>query len=165
RVEVRIAAEETPRPIQGLLEGRLDLALVSLPVGDRRFHLRPLFEDECVVVLPPGHPLATRRHVRVQDFADQHLLTYATPEESIAMKRVLIPAGVRPRQMTQVQLTEPILDRVKSGHGIAVLASWSVAPEVSAGALVARRFTRRGLVRKWQAARLRGGPVAPHLLA
>jgi LysR family transcriptional regulator for metE and metH len=165
RVEVRIAADETPRPIAALFEGRLDLAMVSSRVADRRIHLRPLFEDEFVVVMPPGHPLAARSFVRPQDFAAENLLMYSAPEENTAMQRVLAPAGVAPSRVTQVRLTEAILELVKAGQGLAVLAAWSVAPHVDSGALVARPLTRRGLVRRWQAARLKGDAPPAHLLA
>jgi LysR family transcriptional regulator for metE and metH len=165
RVEVRIAADETRRPIQALLDGRLDLAMVSGRVTDRRIHLRPLFEDEFVVVMPPGHPLESRPFVRPQDFAAETLLMYSGPEENTAMQRVLGPAGVAPARVTQVQLTEAILELVKAGQGLAVLAAWSVAPRVDAGALVARPLTRRGLVRRWQAARLKGDAPPAHLVA
>jgi LysR family transcriptional regulator for metE and metH len=155
RVEVRIAAEETGRPAAALLEGRLDMALVSSPLKDPRLRLRPLFEDEMVVVLPPDHPLAGRPFVAPRDFLDENLYLYASPEESTVMRRVLLPAGVTPRRITQVILTEAILELVGAGQGIAVLSSWSVAPAVAAGRLIARPLTARGLVRRWQSARLR----------
>src|SRR5262249_50791209 len=46
RVEVRIDVDATRRPIEGLLAGRIDLALVSSPVRDRRLALVPVFDDE-----------------------------------------------------------------------------------------------------------------------
>jgi LysR family transcriptional regulator for metE and metH len=165
RVDVRICAEETRRPAEALLEGRLDLALISSPVRDRRLLARPLFQDEFVVVMPPGHPLAKRPYVRPEDFTDQNLFIYASPEENRALQQVLIPAGFPPRQVTQVQLTEAMLELVKAGHGLAVVAYWTVAPRVKRGALRARRFTRAGLFRRWQSVRLRNGPAPGYLLA
>jgi LysR family transcriptional regulator for metE and metH len=165
RVDVRIAVEETGRPIQALLAGRLDLAVVSDAPRDRRLRLRPLFEDEMVVVVSPDHPLAARPYVRPEDFADQHLYLYSAPEESTTVTRVLVPAGVMPRRVTQAQLTEAIIELVKAGLGIAVMARWAVAPHVAAGTLHALPLTRKGYMRKWIAARLRAASAPGYLTA
>ena len=164
RVEVRIAAEETHRPAQALLEGRLDLALVSGNAPDPRLRLRPLFEDELVVVMSPAHPLTERPFIRPRDVAPENLFMYTGPEENTAMQRVLAPAGVTPRRTTRVILTEAILQLVAAGQGIAVLSSWSVAPAVEAGLVAARSLTRRGLRRRWRSARRRE-PASPALEA
>jgi LysR family transcriptional regulator for metE and metH len=154
-VEVRIAAEETHQTAAAVLEGRLDLALVSGAPRHARLRLRPLFEDEMVVVMHPAHPLAARPFVRPHDVAPENLFMYTGPEDNTAMQRVFGPAGVAPRRTTKVILTEAILQLVAAGQGIAVLSSWSVAPAVDAGLVLARRLTRRGLMRRWQSARRR----------
>jgi LysR family transcriptional regulator for metE and metH len=164
-VDVQIAVEETGRPIQALLEGRLDLAVISDPPSDRRIRVRPLFEDEMVVVVAPGHPLAERPYVRPEDFADQHLYIYSTPEDSTTIQRVLVPAGVAPRQVSQAQLTEAIVELVKAGLGISVMARWAVAPHLASGALRALPLTRKGYTRKWSAARLRTRSSPAYLTA
>src|SRR5688500_15197900 len=63
-VDVRIDAAATTQPLPHLLEGRLDLAIVSDPVRDRRIVIRPLFDDEMVVIVDPRHPLASKPYVR-----------------------------------------------------------------------------------------------------
>ena len=155
RVEIRIAAEETAHPVKALLEGRLDLALVSSPVRDPRLSARHLVDDEMVVVMAPDHPLAERPFVRPQDLAAENLFMYTDPEDNTTMQRVLRPAGVTPRRMTRITLTEAILELVGAGQGVAVLASWSIAPAVAAKAVCARPLTRRGFVRRWQSVRLK----------
>ena len=164
-VEVRIAAEETHQPAQALLEGRLDLALLSDPRRDRRLHYRPLVDDEMVVVMPPGHRLAAAPFVAPAEIARETLFMYTEPEDNTAMERVLRPAGVTPRRAVKVVLTEAILELVRAGQGVAVLASWSVAPCVAAGAVVARPFGRQGLVRRWHAVRLKVAAAPDYLLA
>lgn len=165
RVEVRIAAEETRRPVAALLEGRLDMALVSPAPRDPRLRLRALFDDEMVVVLSPAHPLASRTVIHPRDLEGENLYLYSPPEESTVMRRVLLPAGVRPRRITQVMLTEAILELVRAGQGVSVLSSWSVAPFVSSGRLAARPFTSKGLRRRWHSARLVAAAATEWILA
>jgi LysR family transcriptional regulator for metE and metH len=157
-VELRIIAEATRRPLDALKEGRLDLAVVSTPPRDRRFTTAPLFADELVAVMAPSHPLAGRSWLRASDFADEDLILYTTPEESTAFQKLLVPAGVTPRQVSEIQLTEAIVEMVKASLGISILARWSVAPQLCAGSLRAVRLGRQGLRRKWMAARLRSSP-------
>jgi LysR family transcriptional regulator for metE and metH len=150
-VEVRIDVDATSRPVPTLLEGKIDLAIVSGPVRDRRLMVRPLFEDELVLIASPQHALARQPHVRLADLRDETLFVYPPKEENRVLQEVLRPAGV-PGRVEQVQLTEAITELVKANLGVAVLARWAVQPLVDAGALVARPLTARGLRRQWSAA-------------
>lgn len=152
RVEVRIDVEATRRPIEMLLAGRIDLALMSTPVRDRRIVVSPVFEDELVVIAAPSHPFARRAHVRPADMHGETLLVYPPREESSVLNEVLLPAGAVPGRVEEVMLTEAITELVKAGLGVSVIARWAVRPLVASGALVARRFTARGIHRRWSAA-------------
>jgi LysR family transcriptional regulator for metE and metH len=154
-VELRIVADATRAPLEALAAGRLDLAVVSSPGRDRRFARTPLFSDELVAVMAPSHRLAGRAWLRAADFAAENLILYTSPEESTAFQKMLAPAGVTPRQLSEIQLTEAIIEMVKAGLGVSILARWSVAPHLAAGTLRAARLGRRGLMRDWTAATLR----------
>jgi LysR family transcriptional regulator for metE and metH len=164
-VDVRIDVTATSAPIDALLEGRLDLAIVSDRVLDRRVVTRPLFDDELVVVMTPRHPLAAKAFIEARDFAGETLLSYAPKEESTVYQRLLLPAGVTPADLMQVQLTEAIIEMAKGGLGLGVLARWAVEPEVRAGRLQARPLTRRGFKRTWSAATLKDLSRVPYVSA
>jgi len=55
-----------------------------------------------------------------------------------------------------VRLTEAMVELVRAGMGVAVLARWAVAREIDNGSLIAIPLTSRGFQRRWQAATLRG---------
>ncbi len=155
RVEVKILLEATHRPIPALLDGRLDFAIVSDVVRDKRLVYRPLFRDEVVVVMAPGHSLAVRPFIAAKDFADQTLFAYTPASESTLYNKILAPAGVKPAHYSEVQLTEAMIEMVKAGLGISVLARWAVSKHIDSGALVARPLTRTGFHRQWSAAMLK----------
>ena len=161
---VRIVAEATAHPVDALLDGKLDVALMCSAPSDRRLQLRPLFEDEMLLLVAPRHRLASRPYVRAADFASENLLIYSSLEESHLYRRVLKPARVRPRQVSHCQLTEAILEMVKAGLGVSVMARWAVAPQIESGAVRAVPVTRHGLCRTWTAARLRQRTAPVYLL-
>ncbi|HEX9760725.1 MAG TPA: LysR family transcriptional regulator [Candidatus Acidoferrales bacterium] len=164
RVDVQVVAEATHRPVPYLLRGRLDLAVLTGPVRHPQLDVRPLFEDEMRVVVRPDHPLAGREFVTAQDFAGENLFTYSRDtEDNYTFRHVLNPAGVRPAQVSAVPLTEAIVEMVKAGLGIGVMATWAVAREVNAGSVRALPLTRHGLRRTWHAATLKTKQAPAHL--
>jgi LysR family transcriptional regulator, regulator for metE and metH len=154
-VEVRIVVSATERPLEALLAGEIDLAVCNSPVGDKRLAVKTLFRDELLVVVSGESGLAKKRHVVPGDFADENLFLYGTLEESLLYRKILAPAGIRPRSVSQVQLTEAMLQMVEAGLGIAVLAKWAVLPYLRRGTLRAVRLGVRGLNRKWLAVSVR----------
>ena len=154
-VDVRIDANATPRVVDALREGTIDLALVSSPIDDTRIRTTPLFEDEIVAIMAADHPLARREFVTASDLAGETMLTYPAFEKSSVSRDVFAPAGIQPKAAMQIQLTEAAVELARGGIGVATLPRWSVAPQLAAGAIAAVRITRRGLVRHWKAAVLR----------
>ena len=155
KVEVKISLEATHRPIEALLNGKLDLAIISSAERDKRLIYKPLFRDEMVVIMAPQHPLAARAYISAKDFADQNLLLLTPPSESTMYNKVLVPAGVKPVRISEVQLTEAVIEMVKAGLGVSALARWAVAEQVESGKLAARPLTRKGYHRQWCAALLK----------
>lgn len=163
-VQVRVVAEATGNPIDALLNGKLDLAIASSEVEDRRLSAHRLFDDELLLIASPDHPLSSRRFVRAADFATENLLVYATLEESLLHRKLLAPAGVRPRDVARVPLTEAMLSMVQAGVGVAVLARWAVAPYIESGKVIAIPLKRPGLHREWRALRLTSSSTPSYLV-
>jgi len=152
-IDVEIVADVTRRAVEALLARKIDLALVH-GARDPRLRITPLFEDELVVIVPPGHALAKKAYVAPADLAGEHLILHAPAEESFFAK-TLAGAGVRPRKHSVVILTEAIVELVRAGAGISAVPRWTVARELHAGALIPLRYGRKGLFRKWAAATLK----------
>ena len=155
RVSIHVAVDATDSPVAAVVDGRVDLAILSGETTDRRVRTRPLFRDEMVAVVASSHPLAARRWVRPVDLAAEHLLLYASrPEESFVLSQVLAPAGLRPDRVSFLMLTEAIVELARAGVGVGVLPRWSIARGLASGGLVARPITRAGMHRQWTAATL-----------
>jgi LysR family transcriptional regulator for metE and metH len=151
-VEVRIVVEATSDALGALRAGGVDVALVTDDAAGDDVELWPLFEDELLLVVAPGHRLAKRRFVRPHEVIEERLLLYGTPQENRFCHEFLGGAGLAPREFLQVRLTEAIVSMVEAGLGVAPLARWAVADELRRGTLVGLRLGHGGFARRWAAA-------------
>jgi len=150
--EVTIVGEATRRPLEALYAREIDVAITTDRPDDANLVVRPVLRDEMVLLMAPDHPLARKAWIEPGDIAREHLIIYALRAENSALcMEILRPAGLWPRKLTSIQLTEAIIEMVKAGLGVTALAEWAVQPHLESGALVARRITRKGWKRTWHA--------------
>jgi LysR family transcriptional regulator for metE and metH len=163
KVDVRIEAEATSSPLSALLQGKLDVGIVSSRSGDHNLRMQPLFEDEMAIVMSARHPLAARRFIRPADLAGETVVIYPPREESTLFMKFLQPAGVVPGKIEEVPLTEAQIEIIAAEMGIGFLPRWTVAPHVQLGRLAIRPLGSKGYRRRWVAATLRHNMPPPHL--
>lgn len=164
RVTIHVAADATDRPVDALLDGRIDLAILIDPVADRRVRLRPLFTDEMVTIVAKGHNLAPKRWVSPAELAAEHLLVYSSvPEESFLFQKVLGPLGLTPARVSFIMLTEAMIELARAGMGVGILPRWSAQRAIASGAVVALSITKRGLRRRWAAGTLAAQVDPPYI--
>jgi len=152
RVRVEIAFEVGRRPLEYLADGSVDVALCSEEWQGRGLAVTRLFSDEFVAVVPPGHPLAARTFLEPPDFASVRLLLLVPPKDSTVVTEFLEPARITPSETVDVQLLGALTSLVSAHLGVGVVPSWTVAPDLQSGRLVAVRLGRTGLKRVWVAA-------------
>jgi LysR family transcriptional regulator, regulator for metE and metH len=162
-VEFQLVVEATDDPYESLLNGDLDVAIVCDPRRNRKIRYTPLFEDEMVVIVSPEHRMAGKLYAEPEDFTDETLLLFPPKSESSLLNEVLTPAGIAPRRIQELTLTEAIIDLVRGNLGVAAVARWAAAPQLASGAVVGLRLTADGFHRNWAAAQLRSKSAAPYL--
>ena len=154
-VEVQVVVEATNNPFEALLDGKLDLALICDPIRNRKIRYTPLFEDDVVIVVHPNHPFTQKSCAAPEDFATENVLLYPPRADSTLLTKVLEPAGIQPRKVQEVMLTEVILEMVIGGLGIAALPRWAVGPQLATGALIGVQLQPPGYRWQWSVAQLR----------
>lgn len=159
-IDLQIIAEATRQPMQFLLDGKLDLAIVSCLTKQEQnnhFHYTELFTDEMVMVMPKDHKFTAQDYIYPEQLADQHLICYTAPTEVLDIfQRVLDPAGITPKKVSKLQLTEAIIEMVKAGIGITVMATWAIKPYLRSKQLLTRPLANQDLKRHWYAVTLNG---------
>src|SRR5882724_3813058 len=153
KVEVSIDAEYTHRPIEALLDGKLDVAILNCtpPPRNPSLRLTPMFEDEMVLIMSPKHRLTSHSHVPLKELAGETALIYP-PREDSTFLGVMRKAGVEPERVMEIPLTEAIIELAGAGNGIALLARWAVESHVETKKIAMRPLSSRGFRRQWHAA-------------
>ena len=71
---LRLIEDQTERLLTGLREGSVDAALIALPTDNGGITEIPIYDEDFVLALPPGHPLAGKRRVPPTALAELPLL-------------------------------------------------------------------------------------------
>ena len=139
--------------MEALRREEVDFVISSDPVDLPGIVFQPLFDYEPRFVAAAGHRAAGKRFVTAEDFAGEVLITYPVERAKIdAFSQVLSPAGVEPKAVRQVEMTEIILMLVASGRGVAVLPDWVLREARASGDFITRPIGRAGLTRRMYAA-------------
>jgi len=110
-----------------LQKEEVDLVVSSDPDDIAGVEFVDLFDYAPVFVAASTHPLAKKPYIDAVDFVDQTLITYPVERARLdVFSQLLIPAGVEPKAIRQVELTAVILLLVASNRGISVLPDWVV---------------------------------------
>lgn len=73
-IEVVVQEDTTARLLKLIVACEVDLAVVSLPIDDAAFEVQPLFTEELLVAVPPGHAFATKRTLRAEDLESERFI-------------------------------------------------------------------------------------------
>lgn len=164
KVEIEIFPQLSSGPVQHVLDGKLDVAIVSEEVKNPNIKCIPLFTDELMALVPSNHPWTKRKYVDAKDFADKTVIIHSYPLETVTLfTDLLIPAGVQPKKIIPIQITDAIVEMVKAGMGIKVIAKWIIEPYLLDKRLAVVPVTRKGLLRTWYVISLNKPNTAQYL--
>jgi LysR family transcriptional regulator for metE and metH len=72
-------------------------------------------------------------------------------EESNLFQKILIPAGIVPKEIITLPMTDAIIDMVSAGLGITVMVKWAALTYFKSAGLIPISLTRKGVRRTWYA--------------
>jgi DNA-binding transcriptional LysR family regulator len=98
-----------------LLDGRIDVGYVRLPIDEAGLRVTPLYTEPRVAVLPAGHRFAGKEQVTEADLAGELLVWHGDPSTQ-PTKRPLPDAGYPARGVDET------LEHVGAGRGVSFLA-------------------------------------------
>lgn len=132
RLELLLVEEKTEVVLQLLRDGKLDAAVLALPLHEDWLETHFLFEEPFMLAVPEGHPLAGHRNLRLAELSDQHLLLleegHCLRDQALAVCSL---AGAGEKEGFRATSLETLRQMVAAGVGVTLLPMLAVKPPVS----------------------------------
>ncbi|ATD67034.1 MULTISPECIES: DNA-binding transcriptional regulator OxyR [Luteimonas] len=132
QLELLLTEEKSDLLLARLREGRLDAAVLALPVNDEQMHAEALFEEPFVLAVPQAHPLAGRHSITLDTIADQRLLLledgHCLRDQALDVCHL---AGASEKSGFQGTSLETLRQMVAANVGVTLLPMLAVQPPVA----------------------------------
>ncbi len=131
RLELLLVEEKTEALLGLLREGRLDAAVLALPLHEDWLEVEVLFDEPFLLAVPAGHPLAAQTQLDIDDLGDQHLLLleegHCLRDQALAVCSL---GGAGERDGFRATSLETLRQMVAAGVGATLLPLLAVQPPV-----------------------------------
>lgn len=132
RLELLLVEEKTEVVLHMLRDGKLDAAVLALPLHEEWLETEFLFEEPFLLAVPEGHPLAEQRELRLSELDHERLLLL---EEGHCLRdqalEVCTMAGAGEKEGFRATSLETLRQMVAAGVGVTLLPMLAVKPPVS----------------------------------
>ena len=138
-LDIHIRETVTPKLLQELADGRLDAALVALPVSEASLTEVALFSEEFVLVRPAkdaGAPIPDREALREMRLL---LLEEGHCFRDQALSFCNLPSA-RPREMLDASSLATLVQMVSFGIGVTLIPEMAITVETRSADVVVSRF-------------------------
>lgn len=131
-LELLLVEEKSDVLLSRLHEGKLDAALLALPVHDDQLHSEFLFEEPFVLAVPGGHPMAQRDSLSLSELSEQKLLLledgHCLREQALEVCRL---SGANEKSEFRATSLETLRQMVAANVGMTLLPMLAVKPPVA----------------------------------
>lgn len=132
-LEVLLVEDKTEELLRQLRSGELDAAVLALPVPDGDLDHVQLFDEEFLLAVPVGHPLAeSQAPIRPSELSGEDVLLledgHCLREQALAVCQL---AGIPERSGFRATSLETLRHMVAAGVGVTLLPELAVRPPVA----------------------------------
>jgi|SRR5579863_951105 len=127
--DIHVTVAATEAIVAGLLDGRYDLGLISLPWPQQDLTIVPLFDEELLVVRPAKQPAGGSSILAIQpsELARVSFLLYPkTSNMRLMIDRFFGELAISPRVIMEADDTEAIKRLVEAGFGYSILPQFAL---------------------------------------
>jgi DNA-binding transcriptional LysR family regulator len=145
RVKVQVRRSQSSKIPTEIVEGDLELGVVSYEPNDSRLTSRIIFTDHLACVVAPGHRLVRRRSVSIADLGMETFIGHivVSPYKEVVVRefeRLKVPLN----RDVEMPTVEAIRKMVQRNEGVAFLPRMCVEDEIAQGTL--REIQVKGLM-------------------
>ncbi len=148
KVNLRLNYRRSDQVYDDVILGAADLGLVAYPQARAGVDVIPFREDRLMVVMQPGHPLATKAKVAMSAVAALPFIAFdrEAPTRK-GIDRLFRDKGFELHPTMEMDNVETIKRAVELGLGVSVLPVPTVQHELATGTLVAKPFAEGSYTR------------------
>jgi LysR family hydrogen peroxide-inducible transcriptional activator len=132
RLELLLVEEKSDVLLARVRDGRLDAALLALPLHDDQLHAEFLFEEPFMLAVSEHHPLARQSSLVLKDLAKQRLLLledgHCLRDQALDVCQL---AGSGEKTGFQATSLETLRQMVAANVGVTLLPTLAVKPPVA----------------------------------
>jgi DNA-binding transcriptional LysR family regulator len=130
RLEVSLDIMASHDVVNRILRQDLDLGFVGATF-DAELHVQPYMEDEVVLLLRPGHPLASVRTIPREALEKETFILRDAASGTRTVTEVELRArGITMRRLLELRSVEAVKQAVAAGLGISFISRYAVTLEV-----------------------------------
>ncbi len=127
-LQLILIEEKTAYLIDSLKSGKLDAALLALPINDEQLLAKKLFADEFLIATPPNHPLISQREITQSTLTQYRLLLlnegHCLRDQALEICQMI---GSHEDQDFRATSLETLRQMVKSGVGITLMPQIAIS--------------------------------------
>ena len=130
KLKLLLVEEKTNILLSQLKEGKLDAAFIAAPVEESGILAKSLFSEACLLAVPRGHALATKKSVTAEDIASQPILLldegHCLRDQALALcQRV----GAKETDNFRATSLETLRQMVASGVAVTLMPQLAIGKE------------------------------------
>ena len=145
-----VYGEDTPKCLNMLSLGELDLAISLKPIKNLEIEFVPCFSDELRIITTRDHQWAKNKSVDWSKVSGENFILDNRSSYSFRMtNEYLEQNGLKLTSFMEISSSDASKELIKLGLGIGIMANWLVADEVSSGELVSLPMGFGKLSRTW----------------
>jgi DNA-binding transcriptional LysR family regulator len=149
KVKVQVRRSFSSRIPADIMDGNLELGVISYEPRDERLRSRVIFTDSLAFVVSPKHRLAKRHTVPLSELGEETFVAHnvVSPYRDIVL-RAFQTRGVRLNMDIEMPTVEMIRWMVEENQGVAFLPRMCVEQEIAEKRLIAVRVPEIEVERK-----------------
>ena len=149
KVKVQVRRSFSSKIPNELLDGNLELGVISYDPGDERIRAKTIYTDSLAFVVSPRHRLASRRTISITELASENFIAHnvVSPYRELVI-REFRTHKVPLRMDVEMPTIETIRKLVQSNQGVAFLPRMCVEQEIEQKILSEVRVKEMHMERK-----------------
>jgi DNA-binding transcriptional LysR family regulator len=136
KVHVHVEYRRSNQVYDDIVQGVTDMGLVAFPQSRKNIKVEPFREDKLILIVAPGHPLATKANVKLADLAKTKFIGFEPdiPTRK-AIDRIFRDANLEIKPVMEFDNIETVKRAVEIDAGVSIVPRATVEQELANGTL------------------------------